>query len=197
MDVVVAYDGGGGGGGSGGGVKYGFTSPPGPRGFSFGLYLRIRIPLSACDVIRGTTNTIMSRVKGVVGGTRGGEGVMARLLDGTRREIQGGVLLVFSLHRHTRRQCFVSVRGKRWRRLGAHRESERNKGEDRKREILGLSAKPGDGGLSCALKRFRQFGSCDTSSRINRCCKVELAFLSFSFFFLSNASISACRSGYP
>lgn len=60
-------DGGGGGGargsggGSGGGVKYGFASPPGPNGFSFGLYLRVCVPLSACDVIRGTTNTIIRR----------------------------------------------------------------------------------------------------------------------------------------
>lgn len=52
------------------------------RGFSFGLYLRVRVPLGACDVIRGTTNTIMRRVRGMVV-TRGG--VMARLLDGARK----------------------------------------------------------------------------------------------------------------
>lgn len=44
------------------------------RGFSFGLYLHVRVPLGACDVIRGTTNTIITRrIRGM--GTRwGGEG---------------------------------------------------------------------------------------------------------------------------
>lgn len=40
------------------------------RGFSFGLYLYVRVPLGACDVIRGATNTIIRRVRGMV--ARGG-----------------------------------------------------------------------------------------------------------------------------
>lgn len=39
------------------------------RGFSFGLYLHVRVSLGACDVIRGPTNTIMGRW-----GKRGGAG---------------------------------------------------------------------------------------------------------------------------
>lgn len=56
------------------------------RGFSFGLYLHVRVPLGACDVIRGATNTIMRREG--KGSGKGAGGVMARLLDGARK-IQG------------------------------------------------------------------------------------------------------------
>lgn len=61
------------------------------RGFSFGLYLHVRVSLGACDVICGPTNTIVGWW--VKRGGAEGEGVMARLLDGARRT----------------RGCFVSV----------------------------------------------------------------------------------------
>lgn len=115
-------DGGGGVGGSGG-VKYGFTSPPGPRIF---VRLLSRVPLGACDVTRNTTNTITRRTKVVVvaGGFGGeeGRGVMARLLDGAQRT--KGCFVSVSLHRHTRRQCFVSVQRRDTAKIG-NRERER------------------------------------------------------------------------
>lgn len=55
--------GGGGGDGGGGGVKYGFTSPPGPRLFLQALSPRTCTSLGACDVIRGATNTIIRMAK--------------------------------------------------------------------------------------------------------------------------------------
>lgn len=88
------------------------------HGFSFGLYLHVRVPPGACDVTRGATNTIMREGKdGCRSGWRRRKGCHGSFV---RRgwEIQGGVLLVFSLHRHTRRRCFVSVRGKKRRRFG-------------------------------------------------------------------------------
>lgn len=96
----------------GGGVKYGFTSPPGPRLFLQALCLHVCVPLGACDVMHDATNTIIRKRPRKDGGA---ESVMARLLE---LRVPGGVLLVFSLHRHGGRQCFVSVRGKKRRRLG-------------------------------------------------------------------------------
>lgn len=95
------------------------------RGFSFGLYLHVCVSLGTCDVICGPTNTIMAGEKRRRG-ERGCHGSFVR----RGSENQGGVLLVFSLHRHTRRQCFVSVREKKQRRLGKEgggQERERNK----------------------------------------------------------------------
>lgn len=118
-------DGGGGGGGDGGaemkppgggGVKYGFTSPPGPRLFLRGCSSSPRVYvqstyshvyvctlLGSCDVTRTAITPIMRARRS--GGERGGwQDSFVR----SGLEIQGGVLLLFSLHCHTRRQCFVS-----------------------------------------------------------------------------------------
>lgn len=77
-------------------------------------------------------------------------------------------------------------------REGGREERERNKtAEDRKREMLRLSAKPECWALSCALKRFRQFGSCDTSSQNKSLLQGG------SWWFFAHASISARHSKYP
>lgn len=103
----------------GGGVKYGFTSPPGPR-----LFLRARgcsssptyIYIYVCNHVflaytcvrcwaRVTSHAPLSPPLCEQ------EEAEEECQDSFVRpglEIQGGVLLLFSLHCHTRRQCFVS-----------------------------------------------------------------------------------------
>lgn len=104
----------------GGGVKYGFTSPPGPRLFLRARgYVRLhlaytckpRIPTSTCVRCwaRVTSHAPLSPplCEEQGGAAVRGEGGCQDSFVRPGLEIQGGVLLLFSLHCHTRRQCFV------------------------------------------------------------------------------------------
>ena len=101
-----------------GGVKYGFTSPPSSRVFlrvlyllasgyacsnlSFCVYVCVSMPVNTYDVIHTSTTPIMR-------GCRGSFVRKGRLAGQQGAEGRWSVLLVFYLHRHIRRQLFVSV----------------------------------------------------------------------------------------